>query len=140
LRQARPRWCAIRRLLVDTQIWLWMLASPERFSAEGREVVESASTELLLSAASAWEIAIKYSLGKLSLPESPEEYVPRLLRKTRTDALPVQHAHALRAAGLPLHHRGPFDRLIIAQAQVEGLPIMSADPHFAAYDVELVGV
>jgi PIN domain nuclease of toxin-antitoxin system len=126
------------RLLLDTQIWLWMLAAPERFSAEGRAVVESGSTELLLSAASSWEIAIKYSIGKLPLPEAPEEYIPRLLRQTRTDALPVQHSHALRVASLPLYHRDPFDRLIIAQAQLEGLALMAVDSHFREYDVEVL--
>jgi PIN domain nuclease of toxin-antitoxin system len=126
------------RVLVDTHVWLWMLVSPERLSAEGRTLVESGSTELLLSAASAWEIAIKHALGKLTLPEPPEDYVPRLLRQTRTDPLPVQHAHALRVGALPFHHRDPFDRLIIAQAQLEDLPILTADPRFAAYDVEVL--
>ncbi len=95
--------------------------------------------ELFLSAASAWEIAIKYSLGKLRLPMEPTEYVRSRLAPTLTLELSVTHTHALRVAHLPLHHRDPFDRLLIAQAQLEGMGLMTSDPRFAAYDVEVLG-
>jgi PIN domain nuclease of toxin-antitoxin system len=94
--------------------------------------------ELLLSAASSWEISIKWALGKLSLPSSPSEFVPEHLAATKTYPLAIQHSHALRVATLPLHHSDPFDRLLIAQAQIERLPILTADPHFKPYDVELI--
>jgi PIN domain nuclease of toxin-antitoxin system len=126
------------KLLVDTQCWLWLSTAPERFSAERRRQIDRADTELLLSAASAWEIAIKFGLGKLLLPEQPQSYVPSRMRLTRTISLPILEAHALGVAELPRHHRDPFDRLIIAQAQIERLPILTADPLFAPYDVDTI--
>lgn len=126
------------RILLDTHVWLWMLAAPERLAPAARPLVESRDNRLLLSAASSWEIAVKYSLGRLELPEPPVEYVPERMRKTGVEGLPVEHAHALRVAELELHHRDPFDRLLVAQAQVEGLPILTGDPVFEAYDVEVI--
>jgi len=124
------------RVLLDTQVWLWMLAAPERLSKRTRALVVSVENELVLSAASAWEIAIKHGLGKLRLPEPPETYIPRLMARTGVSPLPIHHRHALHVASLPLHHRDPFDRLLVAQAQLEGLPILTADPGFRKYDVE----
>jgi PIN domain nuclease of toxin-antitoxin system len=126
------------RVLLDTQVWLWMLAAPDRLSAESRTLLVAADNELLFSAASAWEIAIKHGLGKLQLPESPAKYIPRMMVHTSVTPLPVHHRHALHVAELPEHHRDPFDRLLVAQAQVEGVPIISADGHFRQYDVEVL--
>lgn len=126
------------RLLVDTQCFLWMTSAPRRFGATTRRLLLSQTTTLFFSAASAWEIAIKHGLGKLALPEQPSEYVEDRLRRTRTTPLPISVAHALRVAELPPHHRDPFDRLLIAQAQLERLPVLTADGQFAAYDVEIV--
>ena len=97
------------RVLPDTQCWLWMQVSPRRFSAEAVALIEHPDTELLLSAASSWEIAIKYALGKLPLPEPPPRYVPSRMQTSGVSALPVEHSHALRVAELPAHHRDPFD-------------------------------
>lgn len=126
------------KLLVDAQCWLWMLTAPERFSAETRAIIEAPENELFLSAASAWEIAIKHVLGKLRLPAEPEKIAPALMAETAVAPLPVHVNHALRVAGLPHHRHDPFDRLLVAQAQLEGMPILMADPQFASYDVELV--
>lgn len=126
------------RILLDTQCWLWMAAFPEKLSPRTRELVEDERHELYLSAASAWEIAIKHSLGKLQLPESPERYVMNRCDRLRTEPLPIDHAHALRVATLPPHHRDPFDRLLVAQAQIEGLPILTSDQVFGRYDVDLL--
>jgi PIN domain nuclease of toxin-antitoxin system len=93
---------------------------------------------LLLSAASSWEIAIKYSIGKLVLPAAPGELVPRLMAETKTSPLAVQPSHALRVAQLPNHHTDPFDRVIIAQAQIERIPIVTHDEHFKRYDVSII--
>jgi PIN domain nuclease of toxin-antitoxin system len=123
------------RVLVDTQCWLWMTAAPERFSAAAREIVESRQHELHLSAASAWEIAIKHSIGKLLLPEPPAVYVPARIDATGVRPLGIDHGHALRVSTLPPHHRDPFDRLLIAQAQIEDLTILTSDSIFDAYDV-----
>jgi PIN domain nuclease of toxin-antitoxin system len=126
------------RLLLDTPVWLWMLAAPERLSRRSRGLVIAAENELVLSAVSAWEIAIKYGLGKLDLPESPSEYVPRLMDRTGVTPLAIYHRHALRVAMLPPHHRDPFDRLLVAQAQLEELPILTADRSFSLYDVAVI--
>ncbi len=126
------------RVLLDTQVWLWMLAAPDRLSTASRALLAAAENELLFSAASAWEIAIKHGLGKLQLPESPAEYIPRMMVHTSVTPLPVHHRHALHVAQLPEHHRDPFDRLLVAQAQVEGVPIVSADRHFLPYDIEVL--
>jgi PIN domain nuclease of toxin-antitoxin system len=125
------------KLLLDTRCWLWMQADPEQFSPEARRMVDDNDNVLLLSPVSAWEIATKYTLGRLTLPVPPSEYVPSRMKSSGVDALPLQHSHALQVAALPWHHRDPFDRLLIAQAQVEGLPILSADRQLEAYDVEV---
>lgn len=126
------------RILLDTQCWLWILTAPERFSDTSRALVAAADNELYLSAASAWEIAIKYGLGKLQLPAEPARIIPDLMTKSATTSLPIHHSHALHVAGLPPHHRDPFDRMLIAQAQLEDLPIMTADEQFDPYDVEII--
>lgn len=92
--------------------------------------------ELLLSAASSWEIAIKFALGRLTLPEPPARYVPSRLRSSGVTAIPVEHLHALAVADLERHHRDPFDRLLIVQSRLLSAPILTADPVFDAYDVE----
>ena len=126
------------RLLLDTQCWLWMQAEPARFSAQTRTLLLAPDNELFLSAASSWEIAIKYALGTLPLPEPPSTYVPSRMQSSGLIGLAVEHAHALHVESLPPHHRDPFDRLLIAQAQVEDLPIMTADRTLARYAVTIV--
>ena len=126
------------RLLLDTQVWLWMVATPERLAPSARALVTAAGNELLFSAASAWEIAIKHALGKLTTPEPPDVFVPRLMAQLGITPLPVLHRHALHVATLPPQHRDPFDRLLVAQAQLEDLPILTTDPGFALYDVNVL--
>ena len=104
-----------------------------------RAILTEPDNELYLSAASSWEIAIKWSLGKLPLPTPPPEYVPQRMERQAVAALPVQHRHALHVVGLPRHHRDPFDRLLIAQAQLDKLTLLTADRKFADYDgIELL--
>jgi PIN domain nuclease of toxin-antitoxin system len=126
------------KLLVDTHCWLWLAISPERISKHAMRHLKNEDNELFLSAVSAWEIAIKYSIGKLRLPVSPRELLPRLLTETQTYPLAVQHEHALRTAELPNHHTDPFDRLLIAQSQVERIPIVTHDRSFKLYDVKVI--
>jgi PIN domain nuclease of toxin-antitoxin system len=126
------------RVLLDTQSWLWMAAAPDRLSHTARVTVEDADNELFLSAASAWEIAIKHALGKLQLPEAPVSYVPTRMRLLRTSPLPIEHGHALRVNLLPPHHRDPFDRLLVAQALEERMPVLTSDPVFASYNVTVI--
>jgi PIN domain nuclease of toxin-antitoxin system len=128
----------LTRYLIDTHVWLWMQADPSRLRAGTRALIEDTANELLLSAASAWEIAIKYRIGKLSLPEPPHRYVPERMRRSGTRALPVEPVHALRTSELPDHHADPFDRLLIAQAQLLRICIVTADRQLEAYDVALV--
>ncbi len=126
------------RLLLDTHVWLWTLVEPHRIRDDVRERLSVPGTTLHLSAASTWEIAIKYRLGKLPLPEPPERFVlPRLVRDG-IRPLPIEPVHTLRVATLPDHHADPFDRLLVAQAQVERFTIVTADAKLAPYDVSLL--
>lgn len=124
--------------LLDTHVWLWLQTTPERLRHEVVDLLGDRANTVLLSAASSWEIAIKYRLGKLPLPEPPAEYVPERMRLSGVTPLPIEHAHALRVADLPEHHADPFDRLIIAQAQLLNVPIVTADGQFVSYEVETV--
>lgn len=114
-----------------------MLSEPERFSEPSRQLLTDRQNELFLSAASAWEIAIKFALGRLRLPEPPALFVERRMAEDRLGALPILHSHALRVAELPAHHSDPFDRLLVAQAQVEGHTLLTADRELAKYDVSI---
>ena len=104
------------------------------------ETLAVPSSGKYLSAASAWEIAIKHALGKLPLPEPPPIYVPERMRLSRFEGLAVTHTHALAVASLPPHHRDPFDRILVAQARVEGLALVTADAALEPYDVPMVRV
>jgi PIN domain nuclease of toxin-antitoxin system len=125
------------KLLLDTHVWLWLQHAPERLG-KALPLVEDTRNALLLSAASAWEIAIKWRLGKLPLPEPPASYVPSRMASSGVDALPVTHAHALAVAALPPHHTDPFDRLLIAQATAEDARFLTADAAVLAYDVDVI--
>lgn len=126
------------RVLLDTRCWLWLHARPERLSPAARAVIEDTGNELFFSAAGAWEIAIKYALGKLSLPLPPAEYVPARMQRGDTTSLPVSVDHAVRVATLPLHHTDPFDRLLVAQCQAERLHLLTADRRFQPYEIEII--
>lgn len=126
------------RILLDTQCWLWWFLEPDRLSRGASNLLTDGSHEVLFSAASSWEIAIKCAAGKLKLPEPPERYVPDRLADQGMQALPVQQAHALHVASLPRIHADPFDRLLVAQAQIERLRLLTADPEILRYDVETI--
>lgn len=125
------------RLLLDTQVWLWMVVAPDRLSPAARRLVSSAENDLIFSAASSWEIAIKHALGKLKLPGEPAALVPEWMTRTGVVPLAVLHRHTLHVASLPPLHRDPFDRLLIAQAQVEDVAVLTADAHFQRYDINV---
>lgn len=124
-------------LLLDTNIWLWLQHSPERLGSALDHAKDPANV-LFLSAASSWEIAIKWSIGKLPLPEPPQTYLPDRMITSGVRALPIQHAHTLAVATLPAHHRDPFDRLLIAQALVEGATLVTSDAAMRPYDAEFL--
>ncbi len=128
------------KLLLDTHAFLWLHTEPERLK-EHLPVAEDPHTELLLSAVSPWEIAIKYALGRLPLPEPPQRYVPSLMRAIEAVAVPIEHSHALAVAALEPLHGDPFDRLLVAQSGMLDVPILTADAAVAQYPVRtlLVG-
>ena len=126
------------RLLLDTHCLLWARAAPARLSREARRALTDPRHQLFVSVASVWEIVIKHALGRLELAHAPESLVPRLIAATQAVALPIEQSHALRLARLPLHHRDPFDRILIAQALVERLTILTADQRFSDYDVKIL--
>ena len=128
------------KFLLDTHCWLWLQTDRRRFDPEFLATLAAASSQRFLSAASVWEIAIKHAIGKLPLPEPPAIYVPERMRVSRVQELPITNAHALAVGILPLHHRDPFDRVLVAQAQIEGLTLVTADSTFVHYDVRLIRV
>jgi PIN domain nuclease of toxin-antitoxin system len=125
------------KILLDTQAWLWMLADPDRLARRARRLIERSDNELYFSAASAWEIAIKWELGKLKLPADPAEDVPSRMAQSGVIPLPIRHAHAVQVARLPRHHRDPFDRLLVAQASLEEMVLLTADRQFDVYGIRL---
>ena len=126
------------RVLLDTHTFLWWVLDAPKLSAECRRILDDGANDVLLSAVSGYELAYKVSQGRLTLPETPDDYVRSRLVANGFEALSIELDHALRAASLPLLHRDPFDRLLVAQAQLEGIAIVSADPAIAQYDVEVI--
>ena len=126
------------KVLLDTHTFLWWITDDRRLSLRAREVISNEENELFISAATGWEIAIKVRIGRLELPDDPERFVPEQLRINNFKPLSVGMDHALHVSILPDHHRDPFDRMLIAQAQVEGMPIVSADPNIEKYQVEVI--
>ena len=128
------------RVLLDTQCWLWMRTEPDRLSRRVRKLVSNPATRLVVSTASCWEIAIKYAIGRLSLPAPPADYIPRIVAEDAIALLDIGLTHVLHVAVLPHHHGDPFDRLLIAQALIERLPVVTSDPRFSDYGVDVVDV
>lgn len=127
------------KLLLDTHIFLWLQTEPERLG-EHLTLVKDHRTELLVSAVISWEIAIKYRLKRLPLPEPPQRYVPERMRAIDARALSIEHTHTLAVAALPLLHRDPFDRLLVAQAGLLEVPILTTDSDIARYEVDTLMV
>jgi PIN domain nuclease of toxin-antitoxin system len=123
------------RLLLDTHALIWALEAPRRIPAWLRAAVEDPGNEVFASAASAWEIAIKQSLGKLPLPRA--DFLETLHRSGLVE-LPITARHAEGTRSLPLLHRDPFDRMLVAQAQIEGLAVVSRDPAIRQYQVTVL--
>jgi len=119
-------------LLLDTHIWLWLLEEPNRIALGAYKQIESA-TELVLSAASVWELAIKTQLGRLNTNLAVAELRQEILQEMAAKELVVTAAHALTAASLPLVHKDPFDRMLVAQASIEGLTLVTADALMRRY-------
>jgi PIN domain nuclease of toxin-antitoxin system len=124
------------RLLLDTHSFLWFINGSPQISTNARTLIEDTSNQPLLSAASLWEMAIKLSLGKLSLAQPFEVLIPQQMRLNGIKLLGIEIEHTAAVSKLPFHHRDPFDRLLIAQAMVEQIPIVSADTAFDTYSIK----
>ncbi len=124
--------------LLDTHALLWWRLEPARLSPLARATIQDGSNQLYWSAASTWECSVKASMGRLILPDPPAVFFPRVIEEEGLVALPVNHAHAAAVADLPLHHRDPFDRLLIAQAKLEGLALLSCDAIVRLYGVTVL--
>ena len=126
------------KLLLDTHVLLWAATSPDRLRDDARAAIEDGSSDVFVSAVTAWEIAIKQSLAKLELARPAELWLPEVIQRSGFQSVAVDQAAALRVRALPWHHRDPFDRLLIAQALEEGLTIVTRDAQFSAYGVAVL--
>ena len=122
------------RLLLDTHALLWAVAEPEKLSPTARAAIEAGTNDVAFSACSIWELAIKSSTGKLEMPRDLHEQI----RTRRYSPVDITSEHGLVAGALPQHHGDPFDRMLIAQAQVESLTVVTRDPRFSLYDVDVL--
>jgi len=124
--------------LLDTHTFLWWIDNEQRLSTRAHQIISDGANELFFSPASGWEIAIKAQLGKLTLPANLEEFVLEQLSRNHFTPLPVQISHVLGVYRLPLLHRDPFDRLLVAQSRLANVPILTIDPLISQYDVQTI--
>lgn len=125
------------KYLLDTVTWLWSIQAVEKLNQSSLAILENGREEIYFSAATAWELSVKARLGKLHLPSPPAECVPAFTAKQGLRPLPVTQLHSVGVFNLPSYHQDPFDRLIIAQAIVEGMSIMTSDRVFGKYPVDV---
>ena len=125
------------KLLLDTHTFLWWILDDPKLSERAIELIGDSRNTLYWSAASSWEVSIKYSMGRLRLPERPEQFLPAEFGKNRIESLTIVDAHAFRAGQLPRYHADPFDRMLVAQAQLESLGLISNDEQLGFYEVDL---
>jgi len=123
------------KLLLDTHIFLWFISGSPQLSATFRDTIQNPNNDVYLSVVSLWECIIKYQLGKLLLPESPEIYLPKQRKRHQIDSLAVDEASVVQLINLPSLHRDPFDRLLICQALQHNLTIVTADAAVMAYQM-----
>jgi PIN domain nuclease of toxin-antitoxin system len=127
-----------KRYLIDTHVLLWWIFDDPKLDQNIREIIQNPSNKIIVSSASAWEIATKYRIGKL--PEAKEllENYDQIIQKARFSQLSITTAHALRAGSLPIQHRDPFDRMIMAQSELEKIPVITYDPAFKTGLLEVI--
>jgi PIN domain nuclease of toxin-antitoxin system len=126
------------RFLLDSGVWLWSIASPERINSRAYEVLRDDNNEVYFSAVTSWELSIKAGNRRLKLPAPPEECIPAFMAKQGLIPLAISHLHTVKVFDLPAYHRDPFDRLLIVQAMVEGMTILTNDREFERYAVDVV--
>ncbi len=122
------------KILLDTHIFLWFINNDPQLSPTAKTLLES-DVDLVLSAASLWEISIKVSIGKMTLPKPFEIFIPEQIQQNQIEILPIEINHLTHVSTLPFHHKDPFDRLLISQSFAEGIPIVSVDTMFDQYNV-----
>ncbi len=125
------------KLLLDTHIFLWFINGDKRLSDDMQQDIRDPDNEVYLSVVSLWEVVVKHQLGKLSLPEAPESYLPVQRQKHQIASLPLDETSVSQLAKLPFIHRDPFDRMLICQAMAHGLTIVTVDNLILAYPVPL---
>jgi len=126
------------KVLLDTHTFLWWITDDPKLSLRVRGIINDGENEIFISAITGWEIAIKAQIGRLKLPDQPQHFILEQLKINGMKSLPIEMRHALHISTLPIHHQDPFDRILIAQAQMEELSILSADPQFGKYDVTII--
>jgi PIN domain nuclease of toxin-antitoxin system len=126
------------KVLIDTHTFLWWNTADPLLSVHAKEVIADGRNEVFLSAASVWEIVIKTAKGKLILPESPSQYISSRMSLNRFQPLPVHFNHVLHVYELPAYHNDPFDRLLIAQSQLESMPLVTMDENIQRYKLETI--
>ncbi len=126
------------RALLDTHAFLWWISDDRRLSEKAREIVADGRNELFFSAASGWEISIKARLGRLEVPEDLRRFIADQLSRNAFQVLPIYLSHTLHTRVLPDHHRDPFDRILVSQAILEEMLLLSVDPKISHYPVEVV--
>lgn len=126
------------RVLLDVHAFIWWNTDDSRLSASARSVMEDDATEIFVSVGSIWEVAIKVAKGRLELPVDIDRYVDERLAANEWRSLSIDRRHVIRAAALPTIHRDPFDRMLVAQSQLEDLPIITTDAAITRYDVETI--
>ena len=126
------------QFLLDTHTFLWWIENDPQLSDTARNTIANASNELFFSAASSWEIAIKSQIGKLRVPANLEQFIAEELHNNHFTVLPIQLSHTLYVHTLPLLHRDPFDRILIAQSNVEKMSLLTIDPLIAQYGVQTI--
>ena len=125
------------RLLLDTCIFLWVIAEPKQLSAKVRDLFTDPCNDVFLSVVSCWEIAVKHALGRLPLPEAPGQFIPAQREAHGIESLPLDEESALHVSRLPLLHGDPFDRMLASQAIVHGLALLTPDKQVARYPVRV---
>jgi PIN domain nuclease of toxin-antitoxin system len=126
------------KFLLDTNVVLWSATGDARLNSHAIQLINSTESQTFFSSVSTWEIAIKHAHGTLSLHRDPAELVRRMIEDLQLQTLDITHRHALEAGRLPLHHRDPFDRMLVAQARVEGMTLLTSDRHLKKYQVEQI--
>jgi len=126
------------RALLDTHVFLWWITDDHHLPPHIHDIISDGNNELFLSAASCWEIAIKTQLGRITLPAKPDVFISNQMAINDIKGLPIQPSHALHIFNLPYLHRDPFDRIIVAQSQLERLPVITSDTQITQYKVDTI--